>query len=324
MILDPEVEAWADLTIDPVSAAELPALLPRITDPLLRASVWITLRNGVHHARLDPDAAVDLLCAGIPTEDQDVAIGAIGTWVGDDGEGTRGVVHEKLLAVVRDPQAARERLHAAFLQRAGSAERGSDLQLAAVRASISTASSDEYLEEVLAGAGPGGLVPDADLRWRVLKRRTTLGLADSDDLDRELAAANDAKSQVAHAWCHARLADADAKAWAWQRFTGEAAASNYEVEAIGTGFWGRGQDAVVAPYAERFFDEVAATTAVRTGWGLADGALFFYPITQDDDATLARTEALLGDPDLNPSIRRVLIDAGDEVRCRLRARERYA
>ena len=62
---------------------------------------------------------------------------------------------------------------------------------------------------------------------------------------------------------------------------------------------------------------------MRAGWGLADGALFFYPITLDTPDTLARTDALVADESLNPSIRRVLVDAADEVRSRMRTRERY-
>jgi aminopeptidase N len=323
VVLDPDDDAWADLTLDPVTAAALPALLPGLTDPLLRATIWITARNGVHHGRLDPMVAVDLLCAGIPSEDQDASIGTLGVWAGDDGEGSRGVVHEKLLGVARDPDGARSRLHEAFAARAASAPDRSDLQLAAVQAAITTAGDAGWLDALLAGEVLPGLEIDSGLRWRVFKRLASLGATDLDALDRELARENDAKTQTAHAWCHARLPHPEAKAWAWQRFTGEVAASNYDVEAIGTGFWQAGHSALLAPYVDRYFAEVAGTTAVRAGWGLADGALFFYPITEAGAGVLARTEQLIGDPELNLSIRRVLIDAGDEVRCRLRAREQF-
>ncbi|WP_246003974.1 aminopeptidase N [Nocardioides marmoriginsengisoli] len=323
VILDPDDTAWADLTIDPVTAAALPGLLPTMTDPLLRATTWITLRNGVHHARLDPDAAVAMICAGVPAEDQDAAVGTLGVWVGDDGEGARGVVHEKLLATVRDPERSRADVHQTFLARAATAPAGSDLQLAAYQAATGTATSTDWLRALLAGTETPGLEVDAGMRWRVLKRLASLGATDLDELDRELARENDAKTQIAHAWSHARLPDPDAKAWAWQRFTGEAAASNYEIEAIGTGFWASGQDELLMPYVDRYLAEVKGTTAVRSGWGLADGALFFYPITMAGPDLLAGTEQLIGDPELNLSIRRVLVDAGDEVRSRLRTRERY-
>lgn len=323
-VLDPHASAWVDLTLDDVTAARLADLMPHTTDPLLRASLWTTLRNGVHHARLDPARAVDVLVAGIPGEEEDTAVSVLGLWASDDGEGSRGSVHEKLLSVVADRDVSRARLHDAFTVRAGTAAAGSDLQLSAVQAAIATAVSPEPLRALLEGALPDGLELDSGLRWRVLKRLASLGATDLDELDKALADDNDAKAQLAHAWCRARLPDAEAKAWAWQRFTGEVAASNYEVEAVGTGMWQSGREDLLAPYAGRYFDELPATTAVREGWGLADAALWFYPITMPVPETLARTDALLADPGLNPSLRRVLVDAGDELRCRIECRARYS
>jgi aminopeptidase N len=323
VVLDPQVSAWADLTLDPVTAAALPGLLARTADPLLRTTIWITARNGVHHARLDPDVALDLLCAGIPNEEQDTAVTVLGIWAGDDGEGSRGVVHEKLLSVVRDPEAARVRLHTAFTERTLSAPPGSDLQLAALQGAIGTATETTFLRRLLDGDRPDGIELDAGLRWRIFRRLASLDATDLDELDRVLAAENDAKTQIDHAWCRARLPQAEAKAWAWRRFTGEERASNYEIEAIGTGFWATGQDDLVTPYVARYFEELPATASLRAGWGLADAGHFFFPITIVSEDTLARAEAVLADPSLNPSIRRVLVDASDELRCRLTARTRY-
>ncbi|MFL6061698.1 MAG: aminopeptidase N [Marmoricola sp.] len=324
VVLDPGVTAWADLTLDRVTARALPDLMPSIEDPLMRAGLWVTARNGVHHARLDPTLAVDVLCAGIPLETLDTAIGTLGVWVGDDGEGGRAGAHEKLLSVLTDPVSARLRLHEAFLARASTAVPGSDLQLAAMHGAISTAHEEAYLRSLLDGAGPAGLEVDTGLRWRVHQRLAGIGRTDLDELDRELARENTAKTQVSYAWSRARLPVAESKAWAWQRFTGEVSASNYEIEAIGTGMWQRGREELLTPYVERYFAEVAGTTAVRTGWGLADAAHFYYPITVMTPDTLRRTDELVADPELNPSIKRVLVDAGDELRSRLATRERYS
>ncbi|MFL6156789.1 MAG: aminopeptidase N [Marmoricola sp.] len=323
VVLDPTNSTWADLSFDPVSAEQLPRLVAAVRDPLLRSSLWVTARNAVHHARLDPAVAVDLICAGIGSETLDAAVTSLGVWAGDDGTGTRGVVHEKLLGVVTDPRAAADRLHAAFLGRASTAPRGSDLQLAAAQAAVGTAGEPAFLRAVLTGDAVDGLTVDSGLRWRVLKRLSSLGATDLDELDGELAADQNAAAQVAYAWCRARLPSPEAKAWAWQRFTGEAAASNYEVEAIGTGMWQQGRDTLLAPYVDRYFDELASTTAVRAGWGLADAAHFFFPITSTERTTLDRTSALAQDPDLDRSLSRVLADAGEELRCRIAARDRY-
>jgi len=324
VVLDAHDTAWADLTIDHVTAERLIDLMPRTTDPLLRGTIWTTIRNGVHHARLDPARAVDLLTAGIPSEEHDFALTALGTWAGDDGEGTHHTVHLKLLAVVADRESAQRRLYDAFVARATSARPGSELQLAAAQAAILSAPEPEPLRALLAGEWLPGLLLDSGLRWRALKRLASLGATDLDELDKAIAEDSDAKSQLAHAWCRARLPEADAKAWAWQRFTGEVKASNYEIEAIGSGMWQTGRDDLLAPYGVRYFEELPATTEVREGWVLGDAARFFYPITLTTEDTLRRTDALIAAPGLNPTLRRVLVDAGDEVRRRLDCLQEYA
>ena len=323
VVLDADGTGWADLTIDEVTAAQLPALMRETIDPVLRGTIWTTVRNGVHHARLDPARAVEILSGGIPSEEHDFALSSLGVWAGDDGEGTHNTVHLKLLPVVADAESARRRLYDAFLARATTAADGSELQLAAAQAAILNAPEPEPLRALLAGEWLAGLGVDAGLRWRAFKRLASLGATDLDELDKALADDNDAKSQLAHAWCRARLPEAEAKAWAWQRFTGEVNASNYEIEAIGSGMWQTGRDDLLASYALRYFDELAGTTAVREGWVLGDAARFFFPITVTSEDTLRRTERLLADPDLNPTLRRVLVDAGDEVRRRLACIRRY-
>ena len=323
VVLDPEDTAWADLTFDELTASALPDLMERTTDPLIRTTIWNTVRNGVSRGRLAPDRAVDILSAGLRHEELDSAVSILGVWAGEDGEGGRGTVHAKLLPVVSDPESARVRLHEAFWTRTSTAAAGSDLQLAALQSAVMVSSSPDQLRALLMGDLPPGVELDSGLRWRVLKRLASLGATDLDELDKALADDNDAKTQISHAWCHARLPEGEAKDWAWRRFTGEVDASNYEIEAIGTGMWQSGREDLLAPYVERYFAEVAGTTGVRAGWGLADAALFFYPITVVEDDTLARTESLLADQGLNPSIRRVLVDAGDELRGRLECRRRY-
>jgi aminopeptidase N len=324
VLLDAHGTAWADLTVDEVTAARLPALMSRTTDARLRGSIWTTVRNGVHQARLDPARAIDILAAGIGSEEHDFALSMLAVWAGDDGEGSHNTVHLKLLPVVADPQTARQRLHEAFVERAASAPPGSGLQLAAVQGAVVNATTAEPLRALLGGDWLPGLSVDSALRWQVYKRLASLGATDLDELDKTLADDNDAHTQLEHAWCRARLPDPEAKAWAWQRFTGELAASNYEIGAIGGGMWQTGRDDLLAPYVPRYFDELAGTTAVREGWLLGDAARFFFPITVTTEDTLARTEQALADPALNPTLRRVLVDAGDEVRRRLACLARYS
>ena len=79
---------------------------------------------------------------------------------------------------------------------------------------------------------------------------------DAASLQTHLDAEPTGRSRVEHSRAMASLPDADAKAWAWQRFTGEVAAPNYELEAAGLAMWRTGQEHLTAPYVDRYFDEL--------------------------------------------------------------------
>jgi aminopeptidase N len=63
---------------------------------------------------------------------------------------------------------------------------------------------------------------------------------------------------------------------------------------------------------------------VRQGWVLADAARFFFPISIMTDDTLRRRDELLIDDTLNPTLRRVLIDVGDDLRRRIESIRRFS
>ncbi|MCW2782629.1 MAG: Membrane alanyl aminopeptidase Metallo peptidase family [Marmoricola sp.] len=306
-VIDGRNQAWANLSFDEVTSSALPALMPSMADARMRSTVWNTTRNAIYQGTLDPRTAVDLLCSGLPIEDQDAAIASLGVWS-----------TSTLLSVVADPDTSRTRLHDAFLSRFGSAPAGSGVQLAALQGAVATATDVDWLRARLADA------PDRELRWRLLKRLTTLGQTDRTELDAALASEPSAQSRNDHAYCTAAIADEDAKAWAWQRFTGIEDASNYELEATGLGMWQGGQEDLLAPYVDRYFADVAGTAKVRSGWVLASTTGFFYPFIALADSTVAATEAVCADPELNLSLRRQLLDCGDEMLHRLATRRKYA
>jgi len=164
---------------------------------------------------------------------------------------------------------------------------------------------------------PDGVTVDVDLRWRILVRLASLGASDRAELAAALDAEPTAVSKVEHARALASLPDAEAKAWAWQRCSGEVDVPNYELEAIGRGFWRLGQHDVTDPYVARYFDELNATAQVRTGWMLGDAALAFYPWTAIADDTVERARALLIQDDLDSMLRRSVIDETDDLERRL-------
>jgi aminopeptidase N len=314
VVLDPLDQTWARLGLDDTTLDALPSLLPGMTDPLMRASVWSGVRDGVANALLDPRTALTLIEAGLPTEDEDVAVTALTTF---------GLA---VLAdtVHPDPEEVRHRFHDAAGKRLATADPGSGLQLAALRGVISSETDPAALRAWLTGDDlPDGLEADLDLRWRVLVRLAALGAVDRPELDDWLARERTTQAAVDHVQATAAIPDERAKEFAWSHFTGESQASNYEVEAAGRGMWRSGQEHLTAPYVDRYFAELPGTVKVRSGWLLADAARDFFPRLSVDAATVAKVQALLAEEGLDPSLRRALVDSADDLTRALRVRERF-
>jgi aminopeptidase N len=130
-------------------------------------------------------------------------------------------------------------------------------------------------------------------------------------------------ARVRHAGARASLPEAGAKAWGWGCFTGETSLPNYELEAVGLGFWRGGQEELTAPYVDRYFADLPDTVRVRSGWVLAEAVEDFFPRTSLTRQTLARAEALISDGGLDLSIRRRLVDEADNLRRKLAVLEAH-
>ena len=314
VVLDPRDQTWARLTLDELTLAAMPDLLPGLDDPVMRASVWNAVRDGVSNATVDPEAALRLVEAGIPHETQDIGVAALSSFA-------VGTLADKLLP---DPEAARARFHAAALRRVESAQESSGVQLAAVRGAVASAADPELLRRWLAGDVPApGVEVDLDLRWRILVRLATLGAVGRTELDAAFDAEPSAKAAVDRVQAVASLPDAEAKEFAWSHFTGDTKASNYAIEAAGTGLWRRGQEELTAPYVDRYFAELPGIATVHSGWVLADAAREFFPRLAVDPATLTGAERVLADDGLDLSLRRAVVDCADELRRAVRSREAF-
>ena len=314
MVLDPHMETWAVTLHDPETMAALPRVLCATRDPLVRASAWVSVRNGFEHALIDPDVVLDLVEQAIPAEDTDDGVGQ-----------TLGWAIWNVVPVSADPTIAMSRIHDVAARCVARALPGGSLQLAAFQVQAAAAADHTVLRGWLASGAalPDGVVVDLDLRWRMLRRLATLGAIDRDELGAALASEPTAVSQVEHARALASIPDAEAKAWAWQRFTGEVEVPNYELEAIGLGLWQVGQDRLTDPYVARYFDELLATTEVRTGQLLALATNVFYPRWSVTDDTVAKAQALLGSDDVDTTIRRELVDETWDLERRLAIRRSF-
>ncbi|MBI2245359.1 MAG: ERAP1-like C-terminal domain-containing protein, partial [Nocardioides sp.] len=313
VVLDPYEDSWALVQPDPATVAALKSLLPRTEDTLLRAGIWNNVRSAFHNAALDPADVLDLVEAGLPVEDSDDALFYTMPWV-----------LAKVVPLTADPTAARERVHRAAWAKAQASGAGSPLQLAAFQAAVSSAGSAALLRDWLEGrALPDGVEVDLDLRWRILVRLAVLGETGRAELQAALDAEPTARSRVEHTRAVASLPDPEAKAWAWERFTGRVDVPNYELEAAGVGMWRGEQEELLAPYVDRYFADVAETAQVRSGWVLADAAMWFFPLVFETADTLERARELLGRGDFDLAMRRRVIDLADELERRIAIRAAY-
>ncbi|CAB4714931.1 MAG: aminopeptidase N [Actinobacteria bacterium] len=309
VLIDPYEDSWGAVEPDALTVTALRELLPGMADGQLRAAVWNGVKSALRSGALDPADALALVEASPPVEDTE-----------DTQRRTMAWVFHELLPV--SPSGARERLHHAVMARLASTEPGSEMQLTSLRAAIASCTDPDRLRSWLA-ATPPGISLDLDLRWRILGRLATVGAADRAELRAALEAEPTAVSRVQHTAALASIPDEEAKAFAWDRFTGVVDVSNYELTATGFAMWRGGQEELVAPYVGRYFDELPATVAVRSGWVLADAAEAFFPTTPVDAGTVERARALIADPALDASMRRRVIDETDDLVRRLAVRAAY-
>ncbi|WGL50594.1 aminopeptidase N [Nocardioides sp. BP30] len=308
IVLDPYDDTWAVLIPDQITVDALKRLLPTITDERLRAGVWNNLRNGFHNAAIAPADLIDIAVASFPVQDTEDTARRTIAWLFRD-------------VVPVAPQGSLSRLHDAAVATISSTREGSEQQLAGFRAAIRSAEDAEVLRGWLT-ATPAGIDLDLDLRWRLLGRLAALGAISREELQAAYDAepAHDARVALTGALCS--LPDAQAKAYAWSVFTGETDLPNYDVAAAGQGLW-RGPEELTSPYVERYFDELPATVKVRSGWVLATAAEAFFPSGSLHASTLARAQAAIERPDLDPPLRRVLVDCADQLARQLAVHEAY-
>ncbi|WP_310530020.1 aminopeptidase N [Nocardioides sp.] len=322
LVLDVDETSWLVAQLDQQSLARLPGLMPRLTDDTLRAAVWNNVRSSFETGIAGPDDVLALAVRSIPGETSDEPLG-FNTRASDPSKMllTEWLV-TKVAPLSADPVASLSALHTAYLERATTAVADSTVQHAAFQAAIETCLSSDVLDQWLAGAVPAGVSIDLAVRWRLLSRLASLGAIEWSALDEHLADEPTAVSTVQHARAVASLPCLEAKAWAWDRFIGVEDVPNYELQASGQGMWQPGQESLTDAYVDRFFDELPGTASRRAGWLLADAACWFFPLTSLTDETVARSEALAGDPSLDHSLRRTLAIMADELRRRIAVRSK--
>ncbi|MFE3791125.1 aminopeptidase N [Streptomyces goshikiensis] len=299
---------YAKVRLDDTSVATALSSLSRIPDPLTRAVVWNSLRDMVRDGELAPATYLGAVEAHLPDE-TDLAVVQGVLAFAREHIALRYVTPEQRTAALATLTGTTR----ALLRRT---EDGSDpgMRLTAVRVFVDSATQPDTLLGWLAdGTVPGGPELDPELRWRILARLCVLGAAGEAEIDAALAADPSATGEEGAARCRAALPTAEAKAAAWQRMFHDDTLSNYLFKAVAQGFWQPEQAELVRDYVPRYYPDAVALAA-RRGPAIGQAAGHWaFPGYAIEEATLTAGRACLQNPDIQPSLRRKLIDQLDDL-----------
>ncbi|MGW0787375.1 aminopeptidase N [Streptomyces sp. NPDC002911] len=311
---------YCKVRFDEGSLATLRAHLGDITDPLARALCWSALWNMTRDALLPARDFVALVLAHAGRESDIGVLQVLHAWA------QSALVHYATPAWREEGGRALAEGASAELRRA---EPGSQHQLTWARFFAAVAESDadfQLLGELLDGSAViDGLDVDQELRWAFLSPLASHGKADEAAVDAELARDDTASGKRHHVRCLASRPSAAVKAQAWAVVVESDKLSNALVEATIAGFGQPSQRELLAPYTASYFEAIErvwAERSIQIGMDVVKG---LFPGLQDDPATLAATDAwLTSHPDAAPALRRLVLEARDDLARALRGQERDA
>ena len=307
-VLIPDVgdETWAKIRYGPGGWDLLRGALPQLADPVARVVLYNSLRDGVRDAEVDPVAALEVICRAAVTERSEVVL----TSVLEFAQG-------QLAGPFSPPWSRAERraqVCATALTVIESSPPGSDHQLAAFRRLILSCDDPDLQRRWLASSGlPDGIGLDLELRWAIVTQLTAL-TGDERWVEDGLGQDHSGLARSYAARARAGLPLPAAKERAWQQLMRPSAIGAYELYSTAEGFFHPLQTDVTAPYAQRYFSDIVATSSFRSGWALGRVATLAFPAVAATQHTLDLANATLARKDLAPSLHRKLRDRTDALR----------
>jgi aminopeptidase N len=306
---------YAKIALDDASTAVVTADLDALVDPLARAQVWSATWDMVRDGELPAWRFVELVRANVASESEIGVLQRLLLRAASAAERYADPAHRpQLLAQLT--RAARGQLEAAVP--------GSDQQLAWARHWATTAKADAEqladLRRVLDGELTiDGLAVDTDLRWHLLTGLTQAGEAGDAEVDAELERDPTDLGQRQALTARAAQPTTAAKEAAWERLTRDTSLSHTLSRQLWSGFSQLDQEAVLAPYADRYFEVLDEVWTDRSlDWAI-EFSTHTFPHHAASDALLARVDERLG-TDLPRPLRRVLLEQRDTLVRTLAAR----
>ena len=317
--------SYAKVRLDRRSLRTAVEHIHQVSSPLTRALLWSATWDMCRDAELPAADYVELALRGVGTESDLTAVRYV---LGQAQSAANSYAPPELRAGLLS------RWQDGVGELLASSTTGSDHQLALARA-FAAAAQDGHAADRLSGwlAGndvPAGLTIDPELRWTIVTNLARLGrLGDAEitaelDRDRTITGAEQA------AGARAALPTSTAKAHAWRLAVEDPTVPNGTQNAICLGFYQREQDAVLAPYQERYFraaEAISASTGVwaARGMSLRNNVLrYLFPWPVDKQPFVAKLDRWLAGTDLTGSVRRTIEERRDDLLRALRCQSAAA
>jgi aminopeptidase N len=308
---------YCALRLDPGSLTTLIDRIGDIAEPLPRTLCWSAAWEMTREAELKARDFTTLVAGGFGRETE---IGVVQRLLLQVQTAVASYADESWATDTGWPM-----LTDALSAQLTAAEPGSDAQLAVVNAlsgSVLPAASLDRFAAWLEGRDvPEGLTVDTDLRWRLLHALVAHGRAGEEAIEaehrRDPTAAGERQAERARSL----IPTAEAKAKAWDRAVHDDELPNAVNEAIIGGFAHPGQRALLAPYVEKYFAEVADVWARRTSERAQSVVLGLFPSWAVEKSTVDAADAWLADESHPPALRRLVSEGRAGIVRALAARE---
>jgi aminopeptidase N len=307
---------WANIKLDPATLAAAQTELSAVPEAQARAVVWTALMDGVALSEIDPRHMLAVLATSWARESNQSIINRVGLQM------SQRIIPQFIL----EPE--QESAFAVMAEAAGSmlaqSEPGSSRALVAARYVATTSADEDLLHRWASGEDlPDGLGEDSDFRWVVLGNLARRGAIGPAEIDAALEQDHTMQGNLKALQTKASAPNASAKVWAWEQLTGDHGRSNYELNALATGFWYASDRDVLRPYVARYFSDVPAMSGRVGQDALARIATSAYPSRLVEASTSEQSAAALRRSDLTASVRRAMVDADSQLREALTSRAAF-
>src|SRR5581483_4859500 len=219
-----------------------------------------------------------------------------------------------------------------LLELARGAQPGSDHQLAFVNALCSSVLSTRHvvvladlLDHDPADLGLAGLSIDTDLRWRIVTALAAAGDIDADGpetpfIDAEVQRDPTAAGKRHGAQAAAARPQSAVKDQAWRQVIEDDTLANITARSIIGGFVAPGQQELLKPFTERYFEAIPGVWQRRSSEVAQTVVVGLYPSWDISDDGIAAADRFLADPELPAALRRLVLEGRAGIERSLRAR----